>query len=1176
MPRSTAGRSSLAPSIDDYGDEAPLTQEEMEALSQMEAASQPTNPKESDPSPPKKRKRGLSASPHLTPTRLRTNVKPTACAAGAGYKANTSHVFRQDLSSDMPPPNSAMPNAAPMPAEANSGRSASIGPLQQNVQLGSKSDRSNASADDGRRSLSIGPAQPAYQMGEYGNRGGMAEHPGAQYRQYQYMTYPGPGQSHPQAVPLPYFQHPGMPFGSAQNQMFYPNPPVQDQHRSRTQMDMPMDGPNPPADIFSPQYIPPQASALPPTAHSTSSSSTRRSTSVPSPSLTPSNDASSLPPGPSVVTEATAPAAESAEPTKTTSLPSATALPVVPEDPIAGSDGHGEDDEDAFDGDSKLEGSPTISRMSSAARDALQQGFHDLDLLLKEIGAKTGLSPTQIVERWDVTKARLSSSWNIYQSYFEAQRADELARLPLEKQALAGGLPTKATIASCYERFKAASPDSYDQVLRSWHRLRLMSDRADVSFAKRTRDFKKHTDKMGSVIRQASNMHGFETLCIAVGGVVSQDQALAQVFGSDATIDVEDGEDLPRDATSANGVLEKKEPTPVGEAAVPTIHELREKFIRLASHHKITVTKGPGLLWRALPQVIADAGCVLLNWPEDVPFPCDEAGKNASKGISVLKLPARALLSAAFSHPTHPLVIERQYASAVPIDMPVIIGVPPDSTSPHAYGRRKFLDKNLNEDRQGPPRLIKATTTSKAQKAVGRTSKKEPSTLSKKVKAEEGSNVPMCQLDDAPDGEVPDEDTEPKTKKKKLTSNLKGKPTSKAKPKVQFVEADEPTDAPYDSSQEGSAQYSCPDDDMPITRSPHLLRNKRKRTQTKQGASKRRVKKPAHSSSEDEGEASEASIIVLDATPKPSKLKSGKKGDKKPTDSKPTAEGSATDKLAETLFGGLHRAKEMPKSTASASASASASAAAVHTDADPAPKLAPAIHSEQPLRPEPVRPSIPLADAMPAPPAPAPSNNQPPPTESQPLVPQQQVMDRLPNPQPSAFRQGQEAFPTESGQPRVPQPQIMDRLPNPQPPAFRQGQETFYPANYAAYPDAYGSRYAPPPPEHHPSANNWGLAPGQGWYPSGPGIPQQPPTSNAQMSGPPQHGGGYWVPQEPPTSNAQTSGPPQHGGGYWAPQGPPMYPNPYGHYLAPNAQAAHPPQDDPSRARSDGQAGPSK
>lgn len=45
---------------------------------------------------------------------------------------------------------------------------------------------------------------------------------------------------------------------------------------------------------------------------------------------------------------------------------------------------------------------------------------------------------------------------------------------------------------------------------------------------------------------------------------------------------LEDAEDLPQDATSTNGVLEKKEPTPVGEAAVLTIHELREKFICLA------------------------------------------------------------------------------------------------------------------------------------------------------------------------------------------------------------------------------------------------------------------------------------------------------------------------------------------------------------------------------------------------------------------------------------------------------------------------------------------------------------------------------------------------------------------------------------------------------------------
>ena len=33
-------------------------------------------------------------------------------------------------------------------------------------------------------------------------------------------------------------------------------------------------------------------------------------------------------------------------------------------------------------------------------------------------------------------------------------------------------------------------------------------------------------------------------------------------------------------------------------------------------------------------------------------------------------------------------------------DHPVIVGVPP---SPHAFGHRKFLDNNQNEDRNGPP-----------------------------------------------------------------------------------------------------------------------------------------------------------------------------------------------------------------------------------------------------------------------------------------------------------------------------------------------------------------------------------------------------------------------------------------------------------------------------------------
>lgn len=70
--------------------------------------------------------------------------------------------------------------------------------------------------------------------------------------------------------------------------------------------------------------------------------------------------------------------------------------------------------------------------------------------------------------------------------------------------------------------------------------------------------------------------------------------------------------------------------------------------------------KGGSLKWKGLPQLFAKQGLVVLNWPEDVPFPCDDKGK---KGISSMKRQERLSLLAAFNHPTHPLSLEKRYDS---------------------------------------------------------------------------------------------------------------------------------------------------------------------------------------------------------------------------------------------------------------------------------------------------------------------------------------------------------------------------------------------------------------------------------------------------------------------------------------------------------------------------------
>ena len=79
-------------------------------------------------------------------------------------------------------------------------------------------------------------------------------------------------------------------------------------------------------------------------------------------------------------------------------------------------------------------------RISNDSHGALQEGFSQLDGILTELSARTGLSIPQILSLWDKRRPRpqhaIKSLWNAYQKYFRANRADELARVGLTIDSL--------------------------------------------------------------------------------------------------------------------------------------------------------------------------------------------------------------------------------------------------------------------------------------------------------------------------------------------------------------------------------------------------------------------------------------------------------------------------------------------------------------------------------------------------------------------------------------------------------------------------------------------------------------------------------------------------------------------------------------------------------------------
>lgn len=249
----------------------------------------------------------------------------------------------------------------------------------------------------------------------------------------QYGAYPGMLGS------TPYFQPAGSAYANMQSLQFYHQPPFRDLKMPHPPTEMPTEGPNPSSNIVSSHYSPadPSQSAQGiapqlPSAQPSSSTPTLAST----PTRRSSTRSSTPPkPAPSELTPRPASRPPIAEPAELAAIDPAPAhISIQPSTPLAipNRDPDGNSSKSEHDADSTLEESPTVGRMTNVGRKALQEGFEELDACIHRISAKTGLNSAQIVDRWDATKTRVANSWNIYQSFFEERREQELARLDPE------------------------------------------------------------------------------------------------------------------------------------------------------------------------------------------------------------------------------------------------------------------------------------------------------------------------------------------------------------------------------------------------------------------------------------------------------------------------------------------------------------------------------------------------------------------------------------------------------------------------------------------------------------------------------------------------------------------------------------------------------------------------
>ena len=103
-------------------------------------------------------------------------------------------------------------------------------------------------------------------------------------------------------------------------------------------------------------------------------------------------------------------------------------------------------------------------RPSSQTLKTIDNELATIDKGLARLSKSTGISVASIMKRWNTTKNRGGSLWNIYQRYFNAHKEDELARLGLDLSTVVTG----KVRADAYLAFRDAYPTTWPEVLEVW------------------------------------------------------------------------------------------------------------------------------------------------------------------------------------------------------------------------------------------------------------------------------------------------------------------------------------------------------------------------------------------------------------------------------------------------------------------------------------------------------------------------------------------------------------------------------------------------------------------------------------------------------------------------------------------------------------------------------------
>ncbi|KAG1881253.1 hypothetical protein F4604DRAFT_1678839 [Suillus subluteus] len=339
--------------------------------------------------------------------------------------------------------------------------------------------------------------------------------------------------------------------------------------------------------------------------------------------------------------------------------------------------------------------------------------------------------------------------WNLYASYFKEHIKMELARIGREVPA-GGGTPSATVRTQCYDKFKEAYPDSYQDLLLMHEEASLLGS-SPQTIAQRAQGFQKHYRRVIQILDSASIKSGFEAAIVLCGKVVNEDGSLGHSYNTpgaagfwetrcrasdDAIIGhlkahVYNGSSLAAVDEAFNDGTCNEPATPNStlnndrdHSQVPEGWDDAYKWVKLELIKQVAQLGGKcawdkNFPWKSMSSALADANLCIRGYPaHKCLLPGEAHNENSrNKGIRALTQKEIMVLIDALKAGTMQVakVDKANRGAVMASERPVITGIAPPSDWPHAGACRLFV--NGDTDYHGPAPLKPSSAATKVKKA---------------------------------------------------------------------------------------------------------------------------------------------------------------------------------------------------------------------------------------------------------------------------------------------------------------------------------------------------------------------------------------------------------------------------------------------------------------------------